>query len=263
MINSRIYFFIVLFLLSQFSTDPEKHACFGNQRAHYYVRRYINNKLTHAVFFNLNHPQIDIIPVRAYRGESFGHLIHRTTPVAAINGTYFSDYITYHPIGDMMYRKQLLNFGGNGSILGITLNNRIFFKKTLRYRHISWEHQFTTVIGAGPRLVANNRISVFPYAEGFSDPHLFQLKRRSVLGLTHNNYFVMIVIQTPCYLSDAAKIAKALGCKDAMNLDGGSSCALYYNDKLIMPSRINPISNNINVVYQENFWWERWRYFIK
>jgi uncharacterized protein YigE (DUF2233 family) len=94
------------------------------------------------------------------------------------------------------------------------------------------------LLACGPRLLTDGRVTVYPKAEGFRDARLFRPARRSVLGITKGGKVVMAVIVTPVTLSHAAQILKALGCVDAMNLDGGGSSALYCAGRyFVRPSR--------------------------
>ncbi|MEM3433288.1 MAG: phosphodiester glycosidase family protein [Candidatus Methanomethyliaceae archaeon] len=98
------------------------------------------------------------------------------------------------------------------------------------------------VLGCGPLLVKNGQVVVDPPREGFDDPKVLTLAcARSAVGLTPDGRLLLVT----CRQATIARLAaamKALGCVDAMNLDGGASSGLWFRGSyLTTPGR--PISN--------------------
>jgi hypothetical protein len=177
----------------------------------------------HYIVVNMAAEGVQVTPVYVPGGAPFSRMVAAYRPLVAINGTFFH-LRTRRPIGDIVIggthvhqgklRTALVVQGPFATIttvpLGADLTGRI-----------------DALLACGPRLLTNGRVTVYPRAEGFRDPRLFRPARRSVLGITRGGKLVLAVIITPVTLSKAARIMKALGCVDAMNLDGGGSSALY------------------------------------
>lgn len=105
-------------------------------------------------------------------------------------------------------------------------------------------------IGAGPRVLAAGTPVFNPKPEGFNDPKILtNCCARSAVGFTADRVLVLI---TTCSakVSDLGHILKALGCVEGMNLDGGASSGLWYNDAyLTAPGR--QISNALVVTVKK------------
>lgn len=177
----------------------------------------------HFVIVNLQSEGVMVTPVYVPGGASFSQMVAAYRPLVAINGTFFH-LQTKRPIGDLVingshvYRGKLRTaffvYGPFAFVASIPLGRDLTGK-------------VDSLLACGPRLLTDGRITVYPKAEGFCDPRLFRPARRSVLGITPSGKVVLAVIVTPVTLSRAARILKALGCVDGMNLDGGGSSALY------------------------------------
>jgi hypothetical protein len=101
-------------------------------------------------------------------------------------------------------------------------------------------------IGAGPTLVKNGEVSLMPAGEGFSSPKILSGGGlRSAVGLTSNGELLMVAASGT--MAELAQLMKNLGCRDAMNLDGGASSGLIFKGKAIRtPGR--QISNALLVL---------------
>ncbi|WP_341877700.1 stalk domain-containing protein [Defluviitalea saccharophila] len=97
---------------------------------------------------------------------------------------------------------------------------------------MGWENVYSGV-GAGPLLVKGGKIVANPSNEGFtSEKILTNQGQRSFIGVNENNIMIMGTVAS-ANINELAEIAKKLGLKDAMNLDGGASSGLYYNGEYI------------------------------
>ena len=182
------------------------------------------------ITINLNDPHILVTPVIAknfpQRPERFESMVAREEPVAAINGNFFCK-TTYKPVGDIVINGDLVHFGGLGTAMGITKNNRVEYITVEKDHHMDWS-RYRSLISCGPRLIDNGEIVVNARAEGFSDPNLFTKRNRSAVGVTWDGALLFVTVNNGVYFSGLAGIMKELGCRDAMNLDGGGSSALYF-----------------------------------
>ena len=98
-------------------------------------------------------------------------------------------------------------------------------------------------LGCGPLLVQNSAVSVAPADEGFKDPKvLTDSGDRSAVGLTEDGRLLLVTCPSAT-MKQLGHVMKALGCGDAMNLDGG----LWFRGKYVTtPGR--DISNALLVL---------------
>lgn len=94
------------------------------------------------------------------------------------------------------------------------------------------------ILGAGPLLLQNRQIVLDAKGEGFSDAFTQQLAPRSVICRTATGTLQIAAIHARVggrgpSLLEAAQLVSALGCVDALNLDGGSSTSLYLGGQLL------------------------------
>jgi len=156
------------------------------------------------------------------------------------------------PVGDIVIDGKLAHFGGLGTALCVTDNNEVEFVRPERYRHQDWS-RYDFVLCCGPRLVTHGVPYVEPWSEGFRDKHMLNRNGRVAVGITGNGRLVFVATRQPVYLSKLARAMRALGVRDAINLDGGSSIGLYYKGRMLMqPARR---LTNLILVYDD-----RWRY---
>lgn len=205
------------------------------------------------VRIDLKDPRVTVTPVMAKdfpaAPESFEKMIEREDPVAAINGNFFCKR-TYQPVGDVVIEGELVHFGGLGTAMGITQDNSVEFIQVEKYRHMNWK-RYRSVISCGPRLVEEGRVVLNARAQGFKDPNLFVPRNRSAVGVTWDRNLLFVTVNSGIMFDELADIMKELGCKDAMNLDGGSSSGLYYRGQTLQ-SPSGPIPD-ILVVQERDF----------
>jgi hypothetical protein len=175
--------------------------------------------------------------------EAFGDMVRRFKPRVAINGTYF-DLRTNEPVGALVMEGRLIYDGICSSTLLISEDGetRIEYHLGKMGRNLGWERDVRTALCSGPMLVHNGEVSLKPYDEGFGDPSLFAVARRSAIGVTADGKLLAVTVHTPITLNKLAHIMLRLDAAEAMNLDGGTSSALYSNGKFVtLPGR--PLTN--------------------
>jgi tetratricopeptide (TPR) repeat protein len=124
-----------------------------------------------------------------------------------------------------------------GKALAITPDNGVGFVSVPYGRRMDWAG-FESVLAAGPTLVHKSAIAVDPRSEGFTDPHVLGEASRAAVGLTARSKLLLVATDRCISLWKLAKAMRALGCTEAINLDGGSSTALYYRGRwLVTPRR--------------------------
>lgn len=205
----------------------------------------------YVITVDLNNPYVRVSVAtsqRIGRAESVWGLLARARPTAGITGTYFGSNSKI-PVGDIVIEGERVHFGGVGTVLGITYENRAEFVRPPLHRQVSWSRYYT-VLGAGPRLLQKGQVKLYPPGEGFRDKRVYARTARTAVGVTKHNKLLMVATTHPLSLRQLAWVMKRLGATDAIALDGGSSTCLYYRGSLkIAPRR--PLTNLL-VVYQDS-----------
>ncbi|HID07543.1 MAG TPA: phosphodiester glycosidase family protein, partial [Armatimonadetes bacterium] len=206
--------------------------------AYHYAGRVLGLRV-HFVTIDLNDARIAIMPAVSQsfpRGtERFSSFIHRTNPIAAINGTFF-DTRTLRTLGDIVIGGMHINAGWLSTALAVLESGAVHIVNLPRSTDENLSH-FRALLACGPRLLAGGRVWAFAIGEGFKDKRLMRRARRSAIGLTPYGKLIMAVIDQPATLTESAKVMRALGCTEAMNLDGGSSCGLYCGGRMLVRPR--------------------------
>jgi len=192
------------------------------------------------VTVDVRDPRVRIGVVLAHNrigaSERFASMVARSGTLAAITGTFFSTR-SYLPTGDIVVGgKQVWN-GRVGTAVTVSADNDVRFVDVRRNAQKDWS-AYQTVIRGGPRLVRNGRVWVCPKAEGFRDPSLFKPRPRTAVAIKKDGRLLLVVASRPVTLSKLAKALVALGARDAIAMDGGSSTGLYYRGSFIaLPAR--------------------------
>lgn len=205
-----------------------------------YRVEFVNGVGVHIVQVNLGSPSVKVTPVLSSRypggAEPFGVICAREKPVAAITGTFFSR-TSLLPIGDIMIDGRLVHFGGMGSALAITPDNRVDFRRIPWGRQQDWG-MYEMVMAAGPMLLEGGEVALAPAHEKFRDPRVLGRASRAAVGVTAHNKLLMVTTRQSISLWQLARVMRDLGCTAAINLDGGSSTGLYYRgSSIVRPSR--------------------------
>ena len=206
---------------------------------------------------DLNDPDVKVSAVMARRGsgtsEPFRQMIERSQPNVAVTGTFFS-LDNLQPVGDIVIDGSLVHFGGMGTALCITPDNQAEMVTCQWGRHHDWS-PYDFVVACGPRLLQRGQVVLNPHAERFRDAHMLAPNSRIAVGITRGNTLFFVMTHQPIYLGKLARVMQALGAKEAMNLDAGTSTGFYYNGAtLAKPGR--KLTNMI-VVYGRRSRYER------
>jgi hypothetical protein len=180
-------------------------------------------------------------------------MIERSNPNVAVTGTFFS-LDNLKPVGDIVIDGNLVHFGGMGTALCVTPNNRADMVSCEWGRHHDWS-AYDFVCACGPRLLRRGRVVLDPRAERFKDRHMLAPNSRIAVGITPGNKIVFAMTREPIYLGRLAKVMRSLGAVDAMNLDAGTSTGFYYNGTTL--ARPGRQLTNMIVVYGRKERYER------
>ncbi len=168
--------------------------------------------------------------------ESFHNIVARYQPRAAINGTYFH-LANGQPTGTIVRYSQYLYQGQCGAALCFDEGGKVQFRFSTNGAPLSFtgvQHAITT----GPTLVRHGEVYLHPIDEGFTDPSVLGVARRSAVGLTASGKLLLVTVHTPISLNKLANILAKSECETAVNLDGGSSSGLYSNGLFVtLPKR--------------------------
>ncbi len=212
--------------------------------------RRVNGIPVRYVVADLNNPQVRVGVVTARRlgrDESIWQLLARSKPTAAVTGTYFST-TSKLPVGDIVIEGERVHFGGVGTALCITYDNQARFIRQKLHRQHDWRN-YQLVLGAGPRLLQNGQVALYPPGEGFRDKRVYARGKRVAVGVTKHNKLLLVVVERPIRLRQLAWVMRALGATDAIALDGGGSTTLYYRRQVkVLPKRR---LTNLLVVYED------------
>jgi hypothetical protein len=180
------------------------------------------------------------------RGQSFHSFLAEYQPLAQVSGSYFS-LSSWAPVGDIVINGRLrYGSGGIGSALLVRPDNTAKIVNIPRGWLSSWQG-YEMVLRGGVRLVQDGKYAVYPHDQGFRDPALFRQATRTAVGITPQQRLLLVAVGRGIQLSQLAAIMKALGCRDAMTLDGGTSTGLAYGTSVIFtPGRL--LSNVLMVV---------------
>ena len=206
---------------------------------------------------DLNDPNVKVSAELSRWGvgssEPFGRMIDRANPNVAVTGTFFS-LDNLKPVGDIVIDVSLVHFGGMGTALCITPDNKAHMVTVTWGRHHDWS-PYDFVCACGPRLLSAGNIVLDPHAERFRDRDMLAPNSRIAVGITPTNKLVIVMTHEPIYLGRLAKVMKDLGTSEAMNLDAGTSTGLFYNGTtLAWPGRR---LTNMIVVYGKKEQYER------
>ena len=166
-----------------------------------------------------------------FASESFRAFIERAQPAAAINGTFFGKS-NLSPVGDLVIGGRVLHVGRLGTPIAVQGGRSISFPSLRVGRDKAWEG-YSSVVCAGPRLLCGGRYVLNAWAEGFRDRRLLGRAPRAAIGLTSHNKLLLATVSRSISLWQLARVMRALGAVEAVNLDGGSSCGLYCQGRTI------------------------------
>ncbi|MDO4244745.1 MAG: LysM peptidoglycan-binding domain-containing protein [Deinococcus sp.] len=195
-----------------------------------------------------------VTPVLPRAGQSFGSgatvstLAARSGARAVVNGSYFHPG-TYAPAGDIVMQGRLLTWGRIPSALAITPDNRATIRQggtgvLGRVLDSSWAGM-ETVIATGPQILRGGVVQS-RYSSVFRDPAVFGQAARSAIGLSGPRDLLLVTTHAKLSAGQMGQVMRALGARDALLLDGGSSAGLAWNGTAVLNS-VRRVSYGIGV----------------
>lgn len=173
------------------------------------------------------------------RGDApFARMVARSQAAALINGTFFSLEARPSLMGTLVEAGRLahhVSWRPHGTTFGLKHGNQPVMAPASQ----AWWREHWLSITAGPRLLTDGEPRINAAAEGFQDPHVMGAATRSALGYDRAGARLWLVsFPTAITLERTARALRALGCWQAMNLDGGTSRALAERGRItVAPGR--------------------------
>ncbi|WP_018975407.1 phosphodiester glycosidase family protein [Saccharibacillus kuerlensis] len=119
----------------------------------------------------------------------------------------------------------------NRFAVGSTVEMNLAYEDA-KEKTIPW-NEVVTSVGAGPRLVKDGKVSLDAKGEGFNDPKILTASgARSGIAIMPDGS-VLLATVNGATMKQWAQVMQKLGAKQAMNLDGGASSALYANGRML------------------------------
>lgn len=186
--------------------------------------------------------------------EPFENIVSRYRAAVIANGTFFGKDAQKSVLGNMVAGGKFLKYSrweNYGTTLGIKAGNQLEMVTARLEGKPDWS-QYWFSLTCGPRLVKQGKIWLSPLSEGFKDSHVLGVGARTAIGFPESrDKLFLITFLRSLSLEQEAKIMQAIGCVEAMNLDGGASVALAHQGRILMAPGRN--LTNVLVVYDTNY----------
>jgi exopolysaccharide biosynthesis protein len=184
---------------------------------------------------DLRSAYIEAEMVHSTQFETPWSLVGKTQPIAAITGTFFAPQ-NGTPVADVLVHGELKAKGNRGSVLAVTEMGDVVIRDKGFKRQFDWTGYRHGLRGA-VRLIQNGVVCPNPRAQSFQDPAIWGRAARTGVGITDDGRLVFVATAAPVTLSDLGRAMKQQGVIDAVSLDGGGSTMLYYNGKMVVPTK--------------------------
>lgn len=155
---------------------------------------------------------------------------------AAINGSFFDTKIggsvVFLKSNDSIFTKTREGFNSHRENAGFTMNDKGEISVVGRPEK-GWEslEEYSTVLTSGPLLMLDKEV-----IEQVDQPFNANRHPRTAVGLTADNKLISVVVDGRnsqahgMSIGELTELMKALGCVEAMNLDGGGSSTAWVKD---------------------------------
>jgi len=186
--------------------------------------------------------------------EPFENMVARYRAAVVTNGTFFGKDRQKSVLGNMVAAGKFLKYSrweNYGTTLGIKAGNQLEMVTARIEGKPDWsQHWFS--LTCGPRLVKGGKVWLSPLSEGFKDSHVLGVGSRTAIGFpaSRDKLFLVTFLDT-LSLEAEAKVMQAIGCFEAMNLDGGASVGLAHQGQILLPAGRN--LTNVLVVYDREY----------
>lgn len=187
------------------------------------------------------------------QAKPLARFITENNAFAGINATYFCDssgcvknyyfYPVYNSGSGKMINEDQLKYWTTGPIMAFDINNKFYyFKDSREFKGVAdfektYGVKLQAAIGNKPRLIENKMNLLLEW--DIDDKQKTAKSSRNAIAYKNNKLYLVISYQTT--VPDLADIMQAMEMEYALNLDGGYSSALFYNDEyMVGPGRNIP-----------------------
>jgi exopolysaccharide biosynthesis protein len=186
--------------------------------------------------------------------EPFENMVARYRAAVVANGTFFGKDEQKSVLGNMVAAGKFLKYSrweNYGTTLGIKAGNQLEMVTARIEGKPDWsQHWFS--LTCGPRLVKGGKVWLSPLSEGFKDSHVLGVGSRTAIGFpASRDKLFLVTFLDSLSLEAEAKVMQAIGCLEAMNLDGGASVGLAHQGEILLPPGRN--LTNVLVVYDREY----------
>jgi exopolysaccharide biosynthesis protein len=186
--------------------------------------------------------------------EPFEKMVSRYKAAVVVNGTFFGKDEKEAVLGNMVAGGKFLKYSrweNYGTTLGIKAGNKPEMITARKEGKPDWnQHWFS--LTCGPRLLKQGQVWLAPLSEGFKDDHVLNTASRSAIGFdASGSKLFLVTFLSSLSLKQEADTMKAIGCFEAMNLDGGASLGLAHKGQVLVSPGRN--LTNVIVVYDKEF----------
>jgi exopolysaccharide biosynthesis protein len=177
--------------------------------------------------------------------EPIESMVKRLKPFALITGTYYDE--NNRPLGDIVASGKVVCRGCQRQGIGFTSSGKIKFLERKGSSRLDWRG-CDSGIACGPRLVRAGKKSIDVKRDGFAAAAATNKAWRCAVGATKDGKLILCAVSRSITLSTMAEVMLELGAQNAINLDGGSMCAMYVDGKY----RVEPVKpmSNVLAVYK-------------
>ncbi len=225
-----------------------------------YVTTTVGVFRTDLITIDLNDPDLKIITDTASDSNCSGvcparelaNFVHDNQGFAAINATYFDTsaakrnyyfFPVYNSRLSLMINENQLKWWTTGPIMVFDQNNKFYyFKDSREFGSVAkFEAQYgvkvQAALGNKPRLIEDKWNLLIDWELDKQQTEGKYL--RNAIGYKEGKIYLAVVAKAT--VPDLALVMQELGMEYALNLDGGYSTALYYNDEYMLgPGRNIP-----------------------
>jgi exopolysaccharide biosynthesis protein len=189
-----------------------------------------------------------------FGAASLAKLVTKNNGFAGINGTYFCSYSNcggknyyFYPVfssrtGQMVNASEL-KYWTTGPIFAFDANNKFYyFKDSREFKSVkdfetNYGVKLQAAIGNKPRLIQDYMNYLIEWE--MDQKQLKEKLIRNAIGYKDNKIYLAITYNAT--IENLATVMQTLGMQYALNLDGGYSAALWYNDEyMVGPGRNIP-----------------------
>lgn len=187
------------------------------------------------------------------KAKSLDEYVLENNAFAGINGTYFESYDktklnyyffpVYNSKNEILINSDQLKYWTTGPIFVWDKNNKFYYYKDSREFGSVEDFEekngvkIQAALGNKPRLIENGMNLLIEW--DMDEKQMEKKLVRNAIGVKGDKIF--LVIAQSATVPDLANIMKTIGVDHALNLDGGLSSAMWYNDEyMVGPGRKIP-----------------------